>query len=731
MAIVIETRAQEKQRKGDDERSRHGEQPLAPIYQIDRARTRAEVLGLQSAPASAPTSAPASTPVSTPEPASLPAALDPGPPVPAPAPSEPSARREPVDSPLEFGSRAEQRALRTNAYDQHAAARSGPTPVMTLVVIIATIGILLYSTFLLSPAHRGDPIPYTMVIIAESILVFHALLSMWTILSGAREPRSFAFHDAAARLRGPDDRLVLDGRPVDIDVLITAYGEDLGVIRRTVTAAVAIEGRHLTWVLDDGHSDEVRALAAELGARYVRRLESHGAKAGNINHALTLAKGDYFVVLDADFVPSPRFLIETLPFFIEEKVAFVQTPQVYGNLHTVIARGAAYMQSVFYRFVQPGRNRFNAALCVGTNVIFRRSAIDEIGGLYTDSKSEDVWTTLTLHENGWRSVFIPDVLAIGDAPETVEAYSKQQLRWATGGFEILLRYNPFSPKRRLTMDQRIQYLVTASFYLTGISPLLLLLVPPLEIYFDLRPVTMELSVATWALYYAGFYVMQVLLAWFAVGSFKWETLTLATVSFPIYTKALANVISGKDVGWHVTGTSTRRSPFNFVLPQMMFFVFLALTTVVAVWRDTQNETFTLATAWNATNTVILGAFLIAVSRESRWIKRQEPRDLSSFAPVMPPIARTVVSRPSGEASVRPTAIGAVPARVPQPVADRPVVVPPALLSPAAAPGKATPSAAPATSAAVPLTRAEARRARAEAQLVGAGVGAGTPAGAER
>ncbi len=726
MAIVIETRAQEKQRRGDDERSRHGDQALAPVYQIAQARTRAEVLALQGAPTPAP------TPISTPDPVSLPEALDPGPSLPAAAPSAPSADREPVDSRLEFASRADQRALRTNAYDQHAAARSGPTPVMTLVVIIATIGILLYSTFLLSPAQRGDPIPYTMVIIAESILVFHALLSMWTILSGAREPRSFAFHDAAARLRGPDDRLVLDARPVDIDVLITAYGEDLGVIRRTVTAALAIEGRHLTWVLDDGHSDEVRALAAELGARYVRRLESHGAKAGNINHALTLAKGDYFVVLDADFVPSPRFLIETLPFFIEEKVAFVQTPQVYGNLHTVIARGAAYMQSVFYRFVQPGRNRFNAALCVGTNVIFRRSAIDEIGGLYTDSKSEDVWTTLTLHENGWRSVFIPDVLAIGDAPETVEAYSKQQLRWATGGFEILLRYNPFSPKRRLTMDQRIQYLVTASFYLTGISPLLLLLVPPLEIYFDLRPVTMELSVATWALYYAGFYVMQVLLAWFAVGSFKWETLTLATVSFPIYTKALANVITGKDVGWHVTGSSTRRSPFNFVLPQMMFFVFLALTTVVAIWRDTQNETFTLATAWNATNTLILGAFLIAVSRESRWIKRQEPRDLASLAPVLPPIARTVVSRPSGAASVRPSAVAPAPGyaeRARRPGADLPVLVPPALLSPAAAPGKTTPSSMPSTTAAVPRTRAEARRARAEAQLVGAGIGAA--AGADR
>ena len=152
---------------------------------------------------------------------------------------------------------------------------------------------------------------------------------------------------------------------------------------------------------------------------------------------------------------------------MDANVAFVQTPQTYGNLHTTIARGAAYMQAVFYRFIQPGRNRFNAAFCVGTNVLFRRAAIDDIGGMYTNSKSEDVWTSLMLHERGWRSVFIPTVLAVGDAPETVEAYSKQQLRWATGGFEILLTHNPLSPRRRLTMDQRIQYFVTASFYLTG------------------------------------------------------------------------------------------------------------------------------------------------------------------------------------------------------------------------------------------------------------------------
>ena len=538
---------------------------------------------------------------------------------------------------------------------------------MILLVVVATIGVLAYAAFLLAPDSRGDLLPYLMVIVAESILVLHALLSMWTILSSGRNPRDYAAHDAAARLlprlaRG-DDTVHLRGAPAQIDVFVTVYGEDPATVRRTVAAAVALQGAHRTWVLDDGKSDDIRAMAAEVGAWYVRRLSSHGAKAGNINHALTLAKGQFFAIFDADFVPSPRFLLETMPIFVHDDVAFVQTPQVYGNLDTVVARGAAYMQTVFYRFIQPGRNRFNAAFCVGTNVVFRRRAIDEIGGIYTDSKSEDVWTALLLHERGWRSVFLPDALAVGEAPETIEAYSKQQLRWATGGFEILLHHNPLSPRRTLTTDQRIQYLVTASFYLAGICPLLLLLVPPLEIYFDLRPMTLETTVLTWALYYAGFYVMQILLAWFAVGSFRWETLTLATVSFPIYAKALWNALTGKDVGWHVTGSATRRSPFNFIIPQTLFFLFLALTTVVAIWRDADNGVFTLATAWNATNTVILGAFVVTALREAHVLAHPKARVVPAGVPTLAaPV--TVVARPPAVAEPVAAPVATAPELVP-------------------------------------------------------------------
>ncbi|MDZ5663375.1 glycosyltransferase [Nocardioides sp. S-58] len=517
------------------------------------------------------------------------------------------------------------RVTRQSPADRRLSTRLAYSPLLIVITAMATAGVLIYARFLLDPAYRGDLLPWLLVLVAEGVLVAHALLAMWTMLSATKDPRSFQYWTTKERLYDgpePDRALSLDGAVVGVEVFITVYGEPVEVVRRTVQAALAIRGPHRTWLLDDGSSDDMRTLANELGCYYLRRVGSAGAKAGNINHALTQAKGDFFCVFDADFVPRPEFIEEVLPFFTDESVAFVQTPQTYGNLHTMIARGAGYMQTVFYRFIQPGRNHFNAAFCVGTNVMFRRAAVHEIGGIYTDSKSEDVWTSLKLHERGWRSIFLSRTLAVGDAPDSIEAYSKQQLRWATGGFEILLRSNPFSRRRHLTMDQRIMYATTATHYLTGIAPGLLLLVPPMEIYLDLHPVDLSVGVWQWFAVYAGFYLMQILLAFATLGSFRWEVLMLAAVSFPIYLRAFFNALFLREQKWHVTGTTkAAASPFNFIIPQVLAFTFLLVTSVVAVWQVQRQGVVTLGAAWNITNTLILAAFLVVAWGEARSARR--------------------------------------------------------------------------------------------------------------
>jgi cellulose synthase (UDP-forming) len=486
---------------------------------------------------------------------------------------------------------------------------------LLLLLLVGAVGVLYYATFLFNQENRGDLVAYLFVVVAEGLIMYQVFMAYWTILAGSYNPKDFRYHGAQQKLFGkvkhpePTSPIYIEGKKVAVDVFITVYGEPLEVITETVMSAKYILGKHSTYILDDGKSDDVMTLAEQLGVGYIRRDDNEGAKAGNVNNALSKTSGEYFVIFDADHVPEPNFLIETMPPFVTKKVAFVQTPQFYKNTEeNSIARGAAYTQELFYRFICTGKNRFNAAFCVGTNVVFRRPAVESIGGIYQDSKSEDIWTSVLLHEKGYRTVFIPDVLAEGQAPDNMPAFTKQQLRWATGGFEILLTHNPLFSKR-LNFDQKMQYLATTTFYLLGLSVALLFLVPPLSIFLGLTPVSGYGTISDWAMHYLAFYGLQFAVIIYCMKGLKFDALVLAVGSFPTYLKALWHVVRAKDVRWSVTNKKNADSPYNFIVPQIVVFCFLLAASAVGAWQLLQGHPVSLALVWNMFNTYLFWRYL--------------------------------------------------------------------------------------------------------------------------
>ncbi|MGK2896199.1 MAG: glycosyltransferase family 2 protein, partial [Candidatus Saccharimonadales bacterium] len=336
----------------------------------------------------------------------------------------------------------------------------------------------------------------------------------------------------------------------------------------------------------------------------------------------------FFVILDADFVAKRDFLYEVLPFFENPEMAMVQTPQYYNNARNFVSTGAGYMQHVFYSMLMAGKNRFNAVFCVGTCVMFRRSAIQGVGGIYDKSKSEDIWTSLRLHEQGWKTIYINRVLAEGKTPETLKAYSKQQLRWATGSFEIFLKENPLF-NRKLTADQRLQYFLTTSFYFNGFAVLMLLLLPALQIYLNISPVDASIPLWQWILLYSGFFVAQLMLSFYAMGGLKLETIMISSASYPIYIKAFFNALFGRDQVWSATNAKDRRhdSPFNYIRMQFYTFIFLLLTSIVGVWKIIYTTQFSIAVVWNILLTIVFGYFIYAALAEGRQLKYEAQRSI--------------------------------------------------------------------------------------------------------
>lgn len=296
-----------------------------------------------------------------------------------------------------------------------------------------------------------------------------------------------------------------------IAVAIPTYNEGPEILVPTIAAAVALEPSHETWVLDDGDRPEIAELAAALGARYIARPTHEHAKAGNLNHALGTIDAEILAVLDADHVAAPDFLRATLGYFADPKVAVVQTPQDFYNV-TSFEHGAGiaygepfHEQTLFYRLLQPGKNRWNAAFWCGTNALIRVSALRDVGGAATDTITEDIHTTIRLHRRGWKTVYHNEVLARGLAADDAAQYQLQRNRWGTGAMQVLRVENPLFVSG-LSLGQRLGYASTLVGWFDSWRTLGLLLLPPAVLLTGQIPIMAD--GATFALLFALTYASQ-------------------------------------------------------------------------------------------------------------------------------------------------------------------------------------------------------------------------------
>nr|WP_190131651.1 glycosyltransferase family 2 protein [Streptomyces mashuensis] len=236
--------------------------------------------------------------------------------------------------------------------------------------------------------------------------------------------------------------------------------EPLSMVRATLEGAVRVrhDGPLDVWLLDEGDDRDARQLCEELGVRHFTR---HGiarwnqpsgtfrarTKHGNYNAWLD-AHGDAYAVMacvDTDHVPLPNFLERMMGYFRDPDVAFVVGPQVYGNYATAVTKAAESQQFLFHALIQRAGNAYGSPMFVGTSNCVRISVLRQIGGLY-DSITEDMATGLEIHRRRnpatgrrWKSVYTPDVLAVGEGPSTWTDFFSQQLRWSRGTYDTLLR----------------------------------------------------------------------------------------------------------------------------------------------------------------------------------------------------------------------------------------------------------------------------------------------------
>jgi cellulose synthase (UDP-forming) len=470
---------------------------------------------------------------------------------------------------------------------RHAALR------VRLLALVALPLTVWYFAWLLDPGHIGSPILYATLIAAEVFNLAQAVGFWWT----------------ASRQRArPALRLADGGPPRAVDVFVPTYDEPVDVVEPTIAAAVALRGADVTvWLLDDGRSDAMRAMAARHGARYLTRDRRSGAKAGNINDALPRTGGEFIVVLDCDHVPAARFLEATLGHLADERCAMVQTPQYYANAHTNRVAAAAWaQQALFFGAIARGKDGLGAMFCCGTNMVFRRTALLDAGGFPEDSVTEDFELSVKLHERGWRTAYMPEVVASGLGPEDMRSYVSQQQRWARGclgGMRSAL-------KADLPRRQKLQYLLSSMYFLSGWTVLVYLGMPVVRILTGAQPLA-GATADQFLMHFAPYYAVALgMVAVAGGGAFTFAGFALATSSFWIHVRASLLALIGRRGRFVVTPKrgELERQP-GAVWPALTIVGILLTVALYGLLRDSSPATV---------NNVAFAGFHITILMAGAW-----------------------------------------------------------------------------------------------------------------
>ncbi len=412
------------------------------------------------------------------------------------------------------------------------------------------------------------------------LLICFVLALVYTLL------QVFALWYIYWHIKRPDSLQAQPG--LKADVFIPTYDEPLWLVERTLSAAVAITYPHQTYLIDDGNNPQYRQLSEKLGTRYLTRGNNNDHKAGNINFALSHSDGDFIAIFDIDHVPKADFLDRSLGYFRDAKIGFVQVMlSHYNQSESFVAAADAQRNDGFFGPPMLGLFGCDCVQAFGSNCVFRRKALESVGG-YQPGLAEDLNTSVHLHAKGWRSYYVPEVLAEGLEPADLVSFFKQQFKWARGLLDILWKIYP-RLVNKLSLKKNICYLWRFTCYLAGPAIAVHIFATIFTLFQTSEIVTA--SFVDYLKHWTPLVVIFMAISHFAEKNYRVAPpspafplggLFLAVGSWPVYTLAFLTSLLGIKVPFVATPKEARGGNFlKLVLPQIITVVLLISGMV---WR---------------------------------------------------------------------------------------------------------------------------------------------------
>jgi hypothetical protein len=288
-------------------------------------------------------------------------------------------------------------------------------------------------------------------------------------------------------------------------------------------------------------------------------------------------------------VPRPEYLHDLLPYFDDPTTGIVQSPQYFDAVRGMrwLQRCAGATQELFYRWIQPSRDRSKAAICVGTCAVYRRAALVKAGGFAQIGHSEDVHTGVNLMKAGFQLRYVPVLVSKGLCPDTLLGFLNQQYRWCTGSMS-LLSDRSFHKNKIFSFRQRIcfwsgflYYISTAvNIFIAPIPGLVMLWAFP-EHIFPKNTVWLLGAIALW------YFVLPTVMR----GYWRLDVLRVQQLYAFAHAVAIAHILTGRTKEWVATGSAnTRTTPLAVTITRVMRVT--AAITQTLIWGGLVRATLT-------------------------------------------------------------------------------------------------------------------------------------------
>lgn len=445
------------------------------------------------------------------------------------------------------------------------------------LIVLGLFSVLWFADFWFFSDARRDPLWFPMLSVAIFWGIYRSVANWFLYFFLTPEPVNP--HAKPESLQA--------GVVPSVDVLTTAMpGEPFAMFMETLHAIQKIETPHRTFLLDGGNDPNLIQLCQSLGVNHVDCRNIGGAKAGKINYCLkNLSNAEIVLVIDPDHRPRADIFTRILPYFADPKVGFVQIVQAYYNGKNSFVANAADEQTYgFYGPALMSLNGLGIPTAIGANCVFRRKALDSIGG-HAEHLAEDALTSMRIHAEGWTSVYYPYRGSHGLVPEDLASFFKQQYKWATGMFYLFFYEYPRLVSQ-FSWPAKVHYFNAGTYYFGGVSTFMTLVLP---VYFLFsREYAVEFGLFEFLLHLLP-YMFTTLSTYFILQRFythsqekrvPWRSLVLEKGSWHIFAMGFVSAILRKKVQYIPTPKESDRAPMPILVLPHIFAIILSAGAVL-------------------------------------------------------------------------------------------------------------------------------------------------------